>query len=140
MSRRASELNWDRLRREAAEEYERSGQARRRRALGSQATAEAEELAWWAKHRPDAAPVAIGVQDADAVRAAALVADQAVYVYHGQILLAKLEPSTIWDCIPVDRGMRLQTILMSRSAGHYVAGPSWEPGEWTFCGRGHPGE
>ena len=132
-------VNWDKLRREAIREYEERGEGKRRREAGSQAAAQAEELAWWAKHRPDGEPVPIGAVGPDAVRAAALVADQAVYVYRGPILLAKLEPSTQWDMVETPRGLKLVTLLANRQ-GSRGWGPEWEPGEWTFVGRGQPGE
>lgn len=132
-----SEINWERLRRDAEREY--AGEARRRQELGSNATAAAEELAWWVKNGPDAAPVPVGPRGPDAMRAAALAADQAVYVYCRGILVAKLEPSTIWNASEGPDGLHLETLLYSRSRNNYMPGPTWAPGEWTFCGRGHEG-
>lgn len=137
-----SRIDWAELRRRAAAEYERSGEGRRRREAGSQAVAQAEELAWWARHRPDSAPVALGGGvgvDADAVLATALAADQSVYVYRGGVMLAHLEPSTIYEPVVTPAGMALRTLLQRRD-GSYMHGPEWAAGEWDFVGRGHPGE
>lgn len=136
-----SRFDWDKLRRHAEQEYEKSGEGRRRREAGSQAAAQAEELAWWALHRPDTPPVSLGgfAGDPDAVRATALAADQSVYVYRHGVLLAHMPPSTIWNIVETPTGMELRTQLMSSSRGEYVGGPRWAPGEWTFCGRGHEG-
>lgn len=137
-----SRIDWDELRRRAVAEYERSGEGRRRREAGSQAAAQAEELAWWARHRPDSAPVTLGgsaVADPDSVLATALAADQSVYVYHGQVMLAHLEPSTIYEQYATPEGLALRTLLRRRD-GSFMRGPEWAAGEWTFCGRGHPGE
>lgn len=138
-----SRIDWEELRRRAVAEYERSGEGHRRREAGSQAAAQAEELAWWARHRPDTAPVALGGgragADPDAVLATALAADQSVYVYHGEVMLAHLEPSTIYEPYATPAGLALRTLLRRRD-GSFMRGPEWAAGEWTFCGRGHPGE
>jgi hypothetical protein len=117
------EINWDRLQREAAAAY--AKEAERRRKLGEAATADAEELAGRSASPRDAIDQ---------------VADQSVYVYQGQVMLAHLPPSTMWSLVETPRGMELRTLLLSSTTRAYVPGPSWAPGEWNFVGRGHPGE
>jgi hypothetical protein len=120
-----SGVNFDRMEREAQEAYRE--QARRRQLAGERATAEAEELA----HRLN--------RDGTAAKdAAGALADQSVYIYRGPILLAHLPASSMWTPVETDEGMALTTMLLSPSQGHYVAGPSFKAGEWTFCGRGTP--
>lgn len=120
----SQEINWERLRREAEEHYR--NEAKRRRKLGDQARDDAEQLARKA--------------EGERSRGVDVVADQSVYIYNGKIMLAKLPASSLFNPTETPKGMALRTQLLSRSRGHYVEGPSWEPGEWTFAGRGHPGE
>ena len=120
----SKEINWERLRREAEEHYRQ--EAERRRKIGEEAMEDAERLARKA--------------EATRERGVDVVADQSVYVYNGKIMLAKLPPSSLFNPTETPKGMALRTQLLSPSRGHYVEGPSWEPGEWTFAGRGHPGE
>ena len=121
----SQEINWERLRREAEEAYRE--EARRRQKIGEEATADAEELA-------------ARVRQKDGATAWGEVGEQDVYVYRGPVMLAHLPPSTLFNPTETPKGMALRTQLLSPSRGHYVEGPSWEPGEWTFAGRGHPGE
>lgn len=120
----SQEINRDRLQREAEEHYRK--EAERRRKIGERAMEDAEQLARKAEF--------------ERARGVDVVADQSVYVYNGKFMLAKLPPSSLFNPTETPKGMALRTQLLSPSQGHYVDGPSWEPGEWTFAGRGHPGE
>ena len=120
----SQDINWERLRREAEEAYRK--EAERRRKIGEQAMEDAEQLARKA--------------EVERARGVDVVADQSVYVYNGPVMLAHLPASTLFNPTETPKGMALRTQLLSPSRGHYVEGPSWEPGEWTFAGRGHPGE
>jgi hypothetical protein len=120
-----SGLNWDRLQREAERAYE--DEARRRRKLGEQATADAEELADKVKRA--------GRRAADALQ---FTGDQSVYIMKGTVLLAHLPPSSMWNVVTTPEGSELQTLLLSPSRGEYVQGPCYKAGEWSWCGRGMP--
>ena len=120
----SQDINWDRLRREAEEAYEK--EAKRRQKIGDAAREDAERLARRA--------------EATRERGVDVVADQSVYVYNGKVMLAHLPASTLFNPTETPKGMALRTQLLSPTLKHYVGGPSWEPGEWTFAVRGHPGE
>jgi hypothetical protein len=67
------------------------------------------------------------------------VADQSVYVYKGDVMVAHMPSSTRWELRERPDGMACECWCWSESRGRFEAVKTFEPGEWTFCGRGHPG-
>ena len=68
------------------------------------------------------------------------VADQSVYVYNGSVMVAHMPPSTRWELKERTLGMACECWGWSESRGRFEVVKTFEPGEWTFCGRGHPGQ
>jgi hypothetical protein len=68
------------------------------------------------------------------------VADQSVYVYLGSVMIAHLIPNTRWDMVEEPGGLRLRCWSWSPTQGRYAVVLEKPAGEWTYCGRGHPGQ
>ena len=68
------------------------------------------------------------------------IADQSVYVYLGSVMIAHLPPNTRWDLQEEPGGQRLVVWSWSIQRNCYAVALEVPPGEWTYVGRGHPGQ
>lgn len=127
MTMHPSRINWDELNKKATKAYEK--EAARRRKLGSQATEDAERLAYAARKK--------GLPDAQAAEEAD---DQSVWVYNRTLLVDHFPPSTLWNLVSGEDGMACEVQCFSPSRGHFVHAKTYKPGEWTWIGRSHPGD